>query len=77
MIDDIDVSITDMWNFVDDTTMSECVERGNASTIQNAVTEFSDKAHANKFQMNEAKCKELRISLKKVVCLASPNAGSS
>ena len=51
-----------MWKFVDDTTMPECVERGNATTIQNAVTEFSDKAHANKFQMNEAKCKELRIS---------------
>jgi hypothetical protein len=62
MIDDIDITNTDIWKFVDDTTMSECVERGNASTIQNAVTEFSDKAHANKFQMNEAKCKELRIS---------------
>ena len=42
---------------------SSRVERGNVSTIQNAVTEFSDKAHANKFQMNEAKCKELRISI--------------
>ena len=62
MIDDIDIANTDMWKFVDDTTMSECVERGNASTIQNAVTEFSDQAHTNKFQLNEAKCKELRIS---------------
>lgn len=65
LIDDIDVTNTDMWKFVDDTTMSECVERDNASTIQNAVTEFSDKAHANKFQMNETKCKELRISFAK------------
>ena len=44
------------------TVLPSFLERGNASTIQNAVTEFSNKAHANKFQMNEAKCKELRIS---------------
>ena len=30
--------------------------------IQNAATEFSDKACANKFQLREAKCEELRIS---------------
>ena len=65
MIDDIDVTSTDTWKFVDDTTMAECVERDGVSTIQNAVTEFSEKALANKFQLNESKCKELRVSFAK------------
>ena len=65
MIDDIDVADTDLWKFVDDTTMAECVERNEESKIQIAVTELTEKAHAHKFQLNEAKCKELRITFAK------------
>ena len=65
MIDDIDVADTDLWKFVDDTTMAECVERNEESKIQIALTELTEKAHAHKFQLNEAKCKELRITFAK------------
>lgn len=45
--------------------MSECVEKGNLISIQNAVSNFCYKAYANQFQMNEEKCKELRIAFAK------------
>ena len=70
MIDDVDVADTDLWKFVDDTTMAECVESNEQSKIQVAVTELTEKAHAHKFQLNEAKCKEFRISFAK-----RPNLG--
>ena len=57
MINDIDVTNTDIGKFVDDTTIAECVKRKEVSTIQNAVTEVTDKAHANKFQLSEANVK--------------------
>lgn len=38
-----DVTNTLTWNFVDTTTMVELVERGEASTIQNAMSDFLDK----------------------------------
>ena len=67
MIDDINITKNDTWKFVNDTTMAECVGRGEVCTIQNAVTEFSDKAHAcdNKFLLNESKYKELQVSFAK------------
>ena len=48
--------------YVDDTTVSETVSKGQESNIQNAVDTFSTRATANKFNLNEPKCKELRIS---------------
>ena len=54
MIDDVDVADTDLWKFVDDTTMTECVEKNEQSKIQVAVTELTEKAHAHKFQLNDA-----------------------
>ena len=65
MIDDIDVADTDLRKFVDDTTMAECTKRNEESKIQVVVTELTEKAHAHKFQLNESKCKELRITFTK------------
>ena len=42
-------------------TMSESVNKGEASYIQRNVVEFIVQAHANRFQLNQTKCKELRI----------------
>ena len=36
-----------------------------ASTIRNVVDELVEKSEENKFQLNKAKCKELRISFAK------------
>jgi hypothetical protein len=64
MIDDIDITNSDMWKYVmGDTTAAEMVEKGETSKIQNIVT--NGKNNWNKFQFNEKKCKELRISVTK------------
>ena len=44
MIEDIKVTNTDLWKYVDDTTIAEPVEKGEISNIQNAVDELSEKA---------------------------------
>ena len=52
MINDLDISVT----------VSETASKGQESNIQNAVDTFSTRATVNKFELNESKCKELRIS---------------
>ena len=56
---------TELWNYVDDTTIAECVDRKEDSRIQSDVAELIAKSHQNKLQLNESKCKELRISFAK------------
>ena len=65
MIDDINTSNTELWKYVDDTTIAECVDRKEVSCIQSGVEELIAKTNQNKFQLNESKCKELRISFAK------------
>ena len=65
MIDDINTSNTEMWKYVDDTTIAECADKKEDSHIQSDVEEMIAKSNQNKFQLNESKCKELRISFAK------------
>ena len=65
MINDIDITDNDLWKYVDDTTIAEQVNKGEASKIQAGVDELVLKSRRNKFQMNEAKCKELQICFAK------------
>lgn len=60
MINDLDTPV-DMWKYVDDTSCSEIVTKGNKSKLQEAVDDLSRQASLDGFQLNEAKCKELRI----------------
>ena len=62
MINDLSVANTSIWKYVDDTTLDECVEKNGTSSIQSRVDEFVTKSRADGFQLNESKCKELRIS---------------
>ena len=62
MINALDIQGSDQWKYVDDTTVSETVSKCQESNIQNAVDTFSIRATVNKFELNEPKCKELRIS---------------
>ena len=62
MINDLDIPGFDLWKYVDDTTVSESVSKGQESNIQNAVDTFSTRATMNKFKFNEPKCKEFRIT---------------
>ena len=61
MIDDINTSNTELWKYVDYTTIAECVDKKENSRIQSDVEELIAKSNQNKFQLNESKCKELRI----------------
>lgn len=65
MINDLNISGVQLWKYVDDITMSESVEKNQPSKIQLAVDDLSNKSKANKSQLNETKCKELRIGFSK------------
>ena len=61
MIDDINTSNTELWKYVDDTSIAECADKKEDSRIQSDVEELIAKSNQNKFQLNESKCTELRI----------------
>ena len=65
MIDDINTSNSNLWKYVDDTTIAECVHKKKGSRIQSDVEELIAKSNQNKFQLNESRWKELRISFAK------------
>ena len=60
MINELDTPV-DMWKYVDDTSCSEIVTKGSESKLQEAVDDLSRQASLDGFQLNETKCKELRI----------------
>ena len=62
MINDPKVDEACMWKFVDDTIASETIPKGNLGNIQSIVDRLVAWSSSNKFQLNEDKCKELRIS---------------
>lgn len=62
IFDDINTSDTEIWKCVDDTTIAAPVAKNQASTIQDSVNYLIAKSDENKFQLNEGKCKEMRIS---------------
>ena len=61
-INDLNVTDANLWKYVDDTTISELVDKHELSRVQSLVDELTEKAKDDKFQLNEAKCKELCIS---------------
>ena len=65
MINDIKVSGLNLWKYVDDTSIAETVHKGQPSGIQVAVHDLVKQAEADKFQLNETKCKELQISFRR------------
>ena len=63
MINDLTVpSIFNMWKYVDDTTVSENIPKGQQSNSQEAVDAIYDWSKENLFQLNGEKTKELVIS---------------
>ena len=60
MINDLDAPGTDLWKYVDDTTISETISKNQGSQIQAAVDTLASPATVDKFQLNETKCKELK-----------------
>jgi len=62
MINDLTAGEKDMWKYVDDTTISGPLEE---SCIRQLVDDIAIQARDDGFQLNERKCKELRISFAK------------
>ena len=51
-----------MWIFVDDTTVSEVIQKGNTSNAQGITDELIEWSRKIRVVLNPDKCKELRIS---------------
>ena len=51
-----------MWKYVDDTTISEVVDKGQESCVQEVVDDLATQTSDNGLQLNKRKCKEFRIS---------------
>ena len=62
MINDNYINGVNLWKYVDDTSMTETVHKGQPSGIQVFVDEPVRQAETDKFQLNETKYKELQIS---------------
>jgi hypothetical protein len=65
MINDLTTPTTtsceSMWKYVDDTTLSETISKKDQSRIQESVDAVQAWAISNMAELNEEKCKELRI----------------
>ena len=62
MMNDLNAGEADMRKYVDDSTISEVVYKGHDRCIQQVVGDLAMQARDDEFQLNERKCKELRIS---------------
>jgi hypothetical protein len=60
------------WKFADDSTISEVIPRTENDNLQDTVDHVANWSNNNKFQLNPAKCKELRIKFTKDPCRADP-----
>jgi len=54
-----------LWKYVDDTTISETVAKGELSNAQRHTDEVIQWSLENRVQLNNEKCKEMRISFSK------------
>ena len=66
LINDLDVDdLANVWKYVDDTTASEVVAKGNRSCAQDIANKVAEWSMQNRVKLNSEKCKELRISFVK------------
>ena len=65
MINDLNTASNDLWKYVDDTTLTEVVPRGECSNVQSAVNDIQNQSNALNVVLNNDKCKEMRIQFNK------------
>ena len=53
MTNDLSVANTNIWKYVDDTTIAECVEKNGTSSMQSRVDEVVIKSRADGFQLGD------------------------
>ena len=66
MINDLVVENARLWKYVDDTTISETVAKGELSKAQRHTDKVIQWYLENRVQLNTEKCKEMRISFSKL-----------
>ena len=64
MINDLKITEVSTWEYVDDTTVSEVVKKGDTSKAQDAVSTVENWSSSNGLHPNVDKCKELQIDFK-------------
>ena len=57
----LDIPGFELWKYIDDSTIPETILKGQVNNNQTAVDIFASRAVSDKFQLNEMKCKEMRI----------------
>ena len=62
MINDLSIGGVSLWKYLLDTANSETVLKNHNSKIQQYVDDLSKQVSADRFQLNEDDCKELRIT---------------
>ena len=65
MINDHVVESTHLWKYVDDTTISKTVAKGELSNVQSATDRVVQWSLENRVHLNTDNCKEMRISFTK------------
>ena len=66
LINDLYVDdLANVWKYVDDTTASEVVAKGNHSCAQDIADKVAEWSMENTVKLNSEKCKELRITFVK------------
>ena len=60
MINHIDIDAP-LWKYVDDSSILAVVPKHSTSNLLSLVNLLKTQCSANKFQLNQAKCKELRV----------------
>ena len=63
MINDLSIPTpeTNLWKFVEDVSISECLTKNGGASIQSTLDTVSSWASMNLMKLNARKCKELRV----------------
>ena len=72
MINDLKINDSNIWKFVDDTTLDEIVRKNEESKVQTLIDDLTRQISEEQFKLNETKCKELRIGLCKPRAMCDP-----
>ena len=74
MINDLAINNASIWKYVDDTTASEVIRKGQVSNAQTIADEVAEWSNRNRVKLNIDKCKELRILFASISCEFPPVA---
>ena len=72
MINDLKINDSNIWKFVDDTTLDEIVGKNEESKVQTLIDDLTRQISESQFKLNETKCKELRIGFCKPRAMFDP-----